>query len=149
MSSTSIIYNQAQDDMEPLLLYPFWFPFNHLVLSVFFAAIYSASKQISRFCKQQQPCSPISLYGQLHTVNCCDLRPLQNAPFRPILASGSNFNPQNTECIPAVKIFAFLELKRNWAFCKGLGFFCWPWQLFFLILKFTKKTEQAIWTLSL
>jgi hypothetical protein len=35
-------------------------------------------------------------------------RPLQNAPFCPISASGSNFNPQNTQCIPVVKIFAFL-----------------------------------------
>jgi hypothetical protein len=25
--------------------------------------------------------------------------------------SGSNFNPQNTPCISAVKIFAFLELE--------------------------------------
>ena len=35
------------------------------------------------------------------------LRPLQNAPFCPISASGSNFNSQNTQCIPAVKIIAF------------------------------------------
>jgi len=41
------------------------------------------------------------------------LRPLQNAPFCPISVSGSNFNPQNTPCIPAVKIFAFLELEQN------------------------------------
>jgi hypothetical protein len=27
---------------------------------------------------------------------------MQNAPFRPISASGSNFNLQNTQCIPAV-----------------------------------------------
>jgi hypothetical protein len=27
---------------------------------------------------------------------------LQNAPFCPISASGSNFNPQNTQCIPVV-----------------------------------------------
>jgi len=27
------------------------------------------------------------------------------------LGSGSNFNPQNTQCIPSVKIFAFLELE--------------------------------------
>jgi len=27
--------------------------------------------------------------------------------------SGSNFNPQNTPCIPVVKIFAFLELEQN------------------------------------
>jgi len=47
---------------------------------------------------------------------------LQNAPFCPISASDSNFNPQNTQCIPAcpvgpadrtgaVKIFVFLELE--------------------------------------
>jgi hypothetical protein len=41
------------------------------------------------------------------------LRPLQNAPFYPISASGSNFNPQNTPCIPAVKIIAFLELEQK------------------------------------
>jgi len=38
-------------------------------------------------------------------------RPLQNAPFCPISALGSNFNPQNTRCIPVVKIFACLELE--------------------------------------
>jgi len=31
-----------------------------------------------------------------------NLRPLQNAPFCPISVSGSNFNPQNTQCIPVV-----------------------------------------------
>jgi hypothetical protein len=41
------------------------------------------------------------------------MRPLQNAPFFPISVSGSNFNPQNTICIPVVKIFAFLELEQN------------------------------------
>jgi len=30
----------------------------------------------------------------------------------PISASGLNFNPQNTPCIPAVKICAFLELEK-------------------------------------
>jgi hypothetical protein len=45
---------------------------------------------------------------------------LKNTPLRSISASGSNFNPQNTQCIPAVEIFPFLELKRNWAFFKGL-----------------------------
>jgi len=51
------------------------------------------------------------------------MRPLQNALFCPILASGSNFNLQNTQCIPVVKIFAFLGLEPrlnikygfNWA----------------------------------
>jgi hypothetical protein len=42
-----------------------------------------------------------------------DARPLQNAPFCPIPASGSNFNPQNTPGIPVVKIFAFLGLEQN------------------------------------
>jgi hypothetical protein len=41
------------------------------------------------------------------------LRPLQNDPFCPISALGSNFNPQNTQCIPVVKIFACLELEQN------------------------------------
>jgi hypothetical protein len=40
-------------------------------------------------------------------------RRLQNAPFCPISASGSNFNPQNTQCIPVVKIFTFLELEQK------------------------------------
>jgi hypothetical protein len=41
------------------------------------------------------------------------MRPLQNAPFCSISALGSNFNPQNTQCIPVVKIFACLELEQN------------------------------------
>jgi len=36
----------------------------------------------------------------------------QNAPFCPISESGSNFNTQNTTCIPPVKIFAFLDLEQ-------------------------------------
>jgi len=40
-------------------------------------------------------------------------RLLQNAPFCPISASGSHFNPRNTQCIPVVKIFAFLELEQK------------------------------------
>ncbi len=39
------------------------------------------------------------------------------------LLTGLNFNPQNTQCIPAVKIIAFLELEQNWAFFKGLTFY--------------------------
>jgi hypothetical protein len=64
-------------------------------------------------------------------IGCQYLRPLQNAPFCPIPASGSNFNPQNTQCIPAcpvgpadrtgvVKIFAFLGLEQKLTFFKGL-----------------------------
>ena len=61
-----------------------------------------------------------AFYAVLHQWHIPVQRPLQNAPFCPISASGSNFNPQNTQCIPAVKIFAFLELEQNWAFFKGL-----------------------------
>jgi hypothetical protein len=51
------------------------------------------------------------------------MRPLQNAPFCPIPASVSSFNPKNTQCIPVVKTFAFLGLEPrlnikngfNWA----------------------------------
>jgi len=45
---------------------------------------------------------------------------LKNPLFCPIAASGSDFahseaerHPQNTQCIPPVKIFAFLELEQN------------------------------------
>jgi len=48
------------------------------------------------------------------------MRLLKNAPFCPIPASGSNFNPQNTKCIPVVEIFAFLGLEQNGTFFKGL-----------------------------
>jgi hypothetical protein len=40
----------------------------------------------------------------------------QNVPFcLPPLGgtSGSNFNPRNTQCIPVVKIFAFLDLESR------------------------------------
>ena len=35
------------------------------------------------------------------------------------LSTGSNFNPQNTTCIPAVKIYAFLELEKIISFSDG------------------------------
>ncbi len=41
-----------------------------------------------------------------------DRRPLQNAPFCPISASGSDFNPRNIQHIPVVKILAFLDLGQ-------------------------------------
>ena len=37
----------------------------------------------------------------------------------PISVSGENFNPQNTACIPAVKIFAVLELEQISSFMDG------------------------------
>jgi len=47
-------------------------------------------------------------------------RPLQNGTLCPISASGSNFNPRNTTCIPMVEIFAFFELEQKLPFFKGL-----------------------------
>jgi hypothetical protein len=58
---------------------------------------------------------------------------LKNAPFCPIPASGSNFNPQNTKCIPVVKIFAFLGLEQNGTFFKGLDSCLWGENIFFSI----------------
>jgi|GEM_PF-3172954 len=40
--------------------------------------------------------------------------------FFAISASDSDFNPQNTQCIPAVKIFAFLDLAKNFSFSDSL-----------------------------
>jgi hypothetical protein len=48
------------------------------------------------------------------------LRPLQKAPFCAISVSNLNFNPRNTQCIPLVKIFSFLELEQKRTFFKGL-----------------------------
>jgi hypothetical protein len=47
------------------------------------------------------------------------MRPLQNIPFCPIIASGSNFNPRNIQYIPPVEIFAFLVVLINWPFLKN------------------------------
>jgi len=40
----------------------------------------------------------------------------QNVPFWPISALGENFNPRNTPCIPAVKIFTRLDLDQTETF---------------------------------
>jgi hypothetical protein len=48
---------------------------------------------------------------------------LENAPFCPIPALGSNFNPRNTPGIPVVKIFACLGLapRLNFKRFNGAG----------------------------
>jgi hypothetical protein len=61
-----------------------------------------------RLCPYQTSGGQISSGSQVYMM-----RPLQNAPFCPISVSGLNFIPQNTPCIPVVKIFAFLELEQN------------------------------------
>jgi hypothetical protein len=60
---------------------------------------------------------------QIHKYSeSLNTRPLQNAPFFPISASCSNFNPQNIQYIPLVKIIAFLDFDQNWEFFKGLEY---------------------------
>ena len=44
------------------------------------------------------------------------LSQFQNVPVCPISASDSNFNPRNTQCIPVVKIFTFLDLEQTETF---------------------------------
>jgi hypothetical protein len=47
---------------------------------------------------------------------CERLSQFQNAPVCPISASEKNFNPRNTQCIPVVKIFLFLDLEQTETF---------------------------------
>ncbi|MDY7032821.1 MAG: hypothetical protein SVY10_13050 [Thermodesulfobacteriota bacterium] len=47
------------------------------------------------------------------------LVPIHKWLFSAISASDSDFNPQNTKCIPAVKIFIFLDLAENISFMDG------------------------------
>jgi hypothetical protein len=81
-------------------------------------------------CTVEDPLVEIHRAGMAEEKRLCP-RPLQNIPFCPISLSGSNFNPQNTQCMSAcpvgpadrtgvVKIFAFLELEQNFIFFKGL-----------------------------
>ncbi len=44
------------------------------------------------------------------------LVPERKPPFFPITALGLNFNPQNTQCIPSVKICTRLVLEKNFNF---------------------------------
>ena len=41
------------------------------------------------------------------------LVPERKLSFSPISASDKKFNPQNTQCIPAVKILIFLDLDEK------------------------------------
>ena len=72
--------------------------------------------------KQGHPLSknPSVRYALLQVLRRQIVRPLKNILFCPTFASGSDFNPQNTKCIPVVKIFAFLDLEQNSTFFKGL-----------------------------
>ena len=49
-----------------------------------------------------------------------DTRHLQNGTLCTISALSTNFNPRNIKYIPAVEIFAFLELEHKLPFFKGL-----------------------------
>ncbi len=53
--------------------------------------------------------------GNGESVEIGYLVPERKPSFSPISVSGSNFNPQNTSRMPAVKIFAFLDLdEKSW-----------------------------------
>jgi len=56
---------------------------------------------------------PLSHCQGGYFVTSYELVSERKLPFFPISASDSDFNPQNTQCIPAVKIFAFLELGKT------------------------------------
>ena len=58
--------------------------------------------------------------GYIETFAKCPFLPNFCVPDNRDLSTGSNFNPQNTQCIPVVKIIAFLELRQKLTFCKGL-----------------------------
>ncbi len=79
------------------------------------SALEKAKLNFDKIWKTNLNCEDIPAESTIYDVVICSevLRPLQNAPFCPIPASGSNFNPQNTQCIPVVKIFAFLGLEQN------------------------------------
>src|SRR6056297_952697 len=67
---------------------------------------------------------PISASLLLPMIGWATGKPIANwCPHKwlicPISVSGSNFNPQNTSSIPAVKIFAFLELEQIISFMAG------------------------------
>jgi len=49
------------------------------------------------------------------------MRPLKIPPFAQFLRQAQILILEIRECIPVVKIFAFLELKQNLAFFKGLS----------------------------
>jgi len=55
----------------------------------------------------------LSALGEPVQISAHPERPLKNAPFCPISASHSNFNPRNTQCIPVVKVFVFSRSKSG------------------------------------
>ena len=56
-------------------------------------------------------CPRMAIFRNLFVPDERDLR---------FASTGSDFNPQNTKCIPAVKIFAFLDLAKNFSFSDNL-----------------------------
>ncbi len=99
--------------------------FENRLFCLFMNSVFSAEStifiesQLIRSCPFILCCCIVSSFafytckGNNYSHQQAPLRPLQNAPFCPISVSGSNFNPQNTQCIPVVKIFDFLELEQN------------------------------------
>jgi len=78
-----------------------------------------ALKEIDRFTTAFF-CNRLSLFfpffkrhGTMPQHSFYSKRLLQNVYLGPIPMSGSDFNPQNTQCIHLVKIIAFLEREQK------------------------------------
>jgi|LGVE01.1.fsa_nt_gb hypothetical protein len=57
---------------------------------------------------------------RVHDFFCCAyLVSVRKWLFSTISASDEDFNPRNTQCIPPVKIFVFLDLAKNILFSDG------------------------------
>jgi hypothetical protein len=124
----------------------------------------STKSFLSMVCKRYCHCWFNKKYGLSAGYLIAITIPLKNASFCPISVSVSNFNPQNTRCIPVVKIFALtrgihaprpygqlnrcpillscriaLELKQKWAFFKGLLTDPTGMEYCFLVLQLKQK----------
>ena len=65
-------------------------------------------------CADNRPDNePLNVHTYVPRQKNRSLVPDRKLLFFPISASGSNYNPRNTHCIPVVIIFAFLDLGKN------------------------------------
>ncbi|OEU80676.1 MAG: hypothetical protein BA872_02555 [Desulfobacterales bacterium C00003060] len=74
--------------------------------------------QVEEARRKHHQVEVISLYGKQPGKRKNYIVPERKLLIFPISASGLNFNPQNTPCIP-VKIRAFLELEKIFYFSFG------------------------------
>ena len=81
-----------------------------MALPLFLGLAQKQLRMLSRLLHRRKSTSVLA------KVNVLPQSQFQNVPFWPISALGSNFNPQNTQCIPVVKIFARLDLDQTATF---------------------------------